>query len=429
MINEVTIPRHLYSEHFKPVLNSKHRYLICLGGRGSSKTYSIILKLLLATFRQKHVAIYYCRKNFETIRTNTFKDIQNVMKVANIAHNFEFSTAFNSSMIVRNKITGNCLYPYGLSEAEKTKGISEATHIFVDEITENTKESIDMIDSVLRTPQAEYLQFVGAFNPVDENNFIRSYFFDEKDAYKGRPDYGDDLLIHHSTLEHNEYIDKEAYKTSLIRKYGHNQNLLDVNLYGLWGKAEVDAPFAQRFDKVKHVTKLSYQGKSFRLSFDFNVNPITCIICTENKTKVQVLKEFRLADSDIYNLCKEIRDWLPKGAYLEVTGDSTGQNRSAMTQGNVNYYDIIVKELRISQRQVRTPTFNIGHENSRALMNSLFMDNNIEIDEGCKWTIDDLVYCEVLPDGHINKKKNEASNMGHLLDCLRYLCATYYNRK
>ena len=398
----------------------------------SSKTYTILLKLLLATFRHNHVAIYYCRKNFETIRTNTFKDIQYVMKIAGIEHNFEFSTAFNSSMIVKNKLTGNCMYPYGLSEAEKTKGISEATHIFVDEITENTKESIDMIDSVLRTPQAEYLQFIGAFNPVDENNFVRKYFFDENDAFKGRADYGDDLLIHHSTLEHNEYIDKEAYKTSLIRKYGHNQNLLDVNLYGLWGRAEVDAPFANRFDKVKHVQSLSYNKKSYRLSFDFNLKPMTCLVATDNPNKLEIVKEFRLmgaggGGSDIYEMCKEIREWLPKGSYIEVTGDATGKNGSAMTRGNVNYYDIIVKELLLSYSQIKTPTYNIGHINSRGLVNTLLIENKVSIDIDCKWLIQDLVYSQVLPDGSIAKKLNEASNLGHLLDCFRYLCDTYFN--
>lgn len=34
MVNEIEIPRHLYSEHFIPVLESRHRYLLCFGGRG-----------------------------------------------------------------------------------------------------------------------------------------------------------------------------------------------------------------------------------------------------------------------------------------------------------------------------------------------------------------------------------------------------------
>lgn len=432
MVNEIEIPKCLYSDHFIPILESKHRYVVCFGGRGSSKTHHIMLKLLLATFRSKHVSIYYCRKNFETIRSNTYKDFISLIKLAGLDDSFTYSTAHNSSMVITNNITGNSLYPYGLVEAEKTKGISQATHIFVDEITENNKESIDMIDSVLRTPQAEYLQFICAFNPVDEDNFIRSYFFDTDNPYLPRADYGDDLLIHHSTLEHNEYIDKEAYKLSLIRKYGHNQNLLDVNLYGRWGRAEVDAPFANRFDKVKHVHALSYNKKSYRISFDFNLKPMTCLIATDNPNKLEIVKEFRLmgaggGGSDIYEMCKEIREWLPKSAYIEVTGDATGKNGSAVTRGNINYYDIIVKELYLSYSQIKTPTFNIGHVNSRALVNTLLIENKVSIDENCKWLIQDLIYSQVLPDGSIAKKLNEATNLGHLLDCFRYLCDTYFN--
>jgi len=376
------IPRKFYSKAFIPVLESKHRYVVCFGSRGTSKTTMIILKLIMESFAPKHRAIYYCRKNHETIRSTIFKDICFAIKMFGMKHYFDYSEVANSSMVFTNKITGHKIMPYGLVEAEKTKGISQATHIFVDEITECSKESIDMIDSVLRTPQAEYLQFICAFNPVDEDNFIRSYFFDADNPYLPRADYGDDLLIHHSTLEHNEYIDKEAYKLSLIRKYGHNQNLLDVNLYGRWGRAEVDAPFANRFDKVKHVHALSYNKKSYRISFDFNLKPMTCLIATDNPNKLEIVKEFRLmgaggGGSDIYEMCKEIRDWLPKSAYIEVTGDATGKNGSAVTRGNINYYDIIVKELYLSYSQIKTPTFNIGHVNSRALVNTLLIENKV----------------------------------------------------
>ena len=430
MANEIEIPRHLYSQHFESVLNSKHRYLICWGGRGSSKTYTILLKLLLATFRQKHISIYYCRKNYETIRTNTFKDIQNVMKVANIAHNFEFSTAFNSSMIVRNKITGNCLYPYGLSEAEKTKGISEATHIFVDEITENTKESIDMIDSVLRTPQAEYLQFIGAFNPVDENNFVRSYFFDEHDNRKGRADYGNDLFIHHSTLFDNEYIDKEAYETSLRRKYGHNQNLLDVNLHGLWGKSEVDKPYIPTFDKSKHVQECLYNNGTIYLSFDFNVNPMTCIAGQLQGNKIVVIEEFVLRDSDIYELCDHIRMRLPKANNIMVTGDATGKNRSALSKGGITYYQVIADKLKLSGYQFTIPSVNHSNLNSRELISRAFHMDICHINPNCKLMINDLIYCEVGSDGKLMKKTTgTGSELSHLMDCLKYLLINNFKDK
>ena len=422
MVKEVLIPRHLYSAHFKQILNSRHRYIVCWGGRGSSKTYTIILKLLLATFRKSHVAIYYCRKNYETIRSNTFKDIQYVMKLAKISHNFEFSTANNSSMIIKNKITGNCMYPYGLVEAEKTKGISEATHIFVDEITENTKESIDMIDSVLRTPQAEYLQFICAFNPVDENNFIRSYFFDENDNTKGRADYGDDLLIHHSTLEDNEYIDKEAYKLSLERKYGHNQNLLDVNLFGKWGKSEVDKPYIPTFNKLIHVKHNEYNNSTIYLSFDFNVDPITCISAQLQGNNVNVIEEFVLRNSDIYELCEHIYMKIPKSNRLIVTGDATGRNRQAISRGGVTYYHAIKEILRISEHQFNVPSVNFSNLNSRELIGRAFHFNRCFINPNCTYLINDLTYCEVGNDGKLKKESTgKNANLSHLMDCLKYM--------
>lgn len=425
MINEVIIPRHLYSEHFKPVLNSRHRYVVCLGGRGAAKTFHIILKLLLITFRSNHVSVYYCRKNYETLRKNTFKDFQYVMKLAKIAHNFEFSTAYNSSMVIKNKITGNSIQPYGLLDSENTKGISEATHIFVDEITENNKESIDMIDSVLRTPQAEYLQFICAFNPVDENNFIRKYFFDENNPYKGRADYGDDLLVHHSTLEDNEYLDKEAYKLSLQRKYGHNKNLLDVNLHGLWGKAEVDNPFIFNFAKERHVKKFEQVASVYHLSFDFNVSPMTCLVAEVQKNKkLKIIKEFRDINSNTHKLCEIIKNWLPFGAILRVTGDATGNNKSSYTSGNVGQYDTISKILKVPIIRIDTPSINIGHVNSRDQLNMMFHRDMIEIHESCTYLIEDIEYLECLPDGKIDKKKDE--NIGHLMDCLRYLASTYF---
>lgn len=430
---KVKIKRSQYSKKFKEVLTSNHRYLVLFGSRGSGKTNHIILKLLALTYLEEHINIVYCRNEKTTIRDTTFKDIYNYIENSEFKGDFEYSKAYNSSMIFRNKYTGKEICPFGLTDEENTKGISESTHIWIDEVNKCTQSAVTMINSVLRTPKAKILQLIVSFNPVDAEHWLRKFFFDEDDYYKPNKRFNDDILIHHSTLEDNEYIDKDEYRKTLILNYGHNQNLLDVNLYGRWGRAEVDAPFANRFDKVKHVQALSYNKKSYRLSFDFNLKPMTCLVATDNPSKLEIVKEFRLmgaggVGSDIYEMCQAIREWLPKGSYIEVTGDATGKNGSAMTRGNVNYYDIIVKELLISYNQIKTPTFNIGHVNSRGLVNTLLIENNVVIDENCKWLIQDLIYSQVLPDGSIAKKLNEASNLGHLLDCFRYLCDTYFNR-
>lgn len=422
------IPRKFYSKAFIPVLESKQRYIVCYGSRGSSKTTMIILKLLAESFAPKHRAIYYCRKNYETIRSTTFKDICFAIKMYGMKHYFDYSEVQNSSMVFTNKITGHKIMPYGLVEAEKTKGISQATHVFVDEITECSKESIDMIDSVLRTPQAEYLQFLCAFNPVDENNFIRKYFFDADDINLPRKDYGDDLLVHHSTLKDNEYIDQEAYEISLRRKYEYNQNLLDVNLFGKWGQAEVDKPYIGTFNKIKHVGKYSFDNSDILLSFDFNVDPMTCTASQFQNGQVVFVAEYKRRDSWTGDLCEYINARLPKSNRLIVTGDASGKNRSANTKGGLNCYHTIQEYLKISDYDFIIPSHNFSVTNSREIVQKAFYRGHIAIDEDCTNLINDLTYCEADMNGKLVKKSSgTGKELSHFMDNMTYAIVNKWN--
>lgn len=231
----VRIEKTQYSKHFIPILESNHRYLVAFGGRGGGKTNQIILKLIALTFLEEHISIVYCRHEKTTLRDTTFQDIVNYIKGSKYKDYFEYSTAYNSSMIFTNKITGKKLVPFGLSDEENTKGISEATHIWIDEVDKCSEDQVTMINSVLRTPKAKTLQLIVSFNPVSEKHWLRSFFFSESDAYKPHEKFGTDILIHHSTYENNDFINKEEYLKTLTLNYGNRQNLLNVNVFGFWG--------------------------------------------------------------------------------------------------------------------------------------------------------------------------------------------------
>ena len=141
-----------------------------------------------------------------------------------------------------------------------------------------------------------------------------------------------------------------------------------------------------------------------------------------------MIKEFRLPNSDIYALCKEIRTYFYETIYFKITGDATGQARTAMTKGHTNYYLIIKSELRLSNANFDVPRSNPSVKNTRVLMNTLFMRTDFLIDDSCKYLIDDLHYVEVNEHGEVDKKKAEADGMNHLLDCLRYYCYRYHQR-
>lgn len=188
-------------------------------------------------------------------------------------------------------------------------------------------------------------------------------------------------------------------------------------------------PFAYSFDKAKHVKKLDKPLISLPLdiSFDFNVDPITAIVGQHAKDKswIRIHKEFRLKNSDIYELCDAIYAEYGDNYYYRVTGDASGSNRSAMVSDNLNYYKIIMKRLGLTEHQLFVPSANPSHRNSRVLTNSIMKRHpDFAIDESCQYLIADNEFVECDSNGEIDKKTDK--HKSHLLDCERYYLYTWH---
>jgi len=197
---------------------------------------------------------------------------------------------------------------------------------------------------------------------------------------------------------------------------------------GDWDVTDVQRPFAYAFKRQQHVREnLELNpNEPIILSFDFNVDPITCLAGQSYDDKIRILKEFRLKDSDIFQLCDRIKTTFGDH-YMVITGDPSGSNRSAMTQGAVNYYRIIQKELGLPKHAFKVPRFNPGIKNMRVLVNSLFQRHpDFLIDASCLWTINDLQLIEVDGDGMIIKDRKKTTG-ADLLDCLQYYLWTFHS--
>lgn len=182
--------------------------------------------------------------------------------------------------------------------------------------------------------------------------------------------------------------------------------------------------FAWAFERDRHVAEVEdIADAPLCLSFDFNVAPITCIAAQHTAERIAVLNEFRLLNSDIFALCAEIRRHYA-GRRLLITGDASGQASSALTQGHVGYYVLLLQELGLPRTALLTPRRNPSHANSRALVNALLRRHeNLRLHPRCRYLIEDLERVEVLPDGRIDKGD---AQRGHLLDCFRYYLQTFH---
>lgn len=371
--------RSWYSKHFAPILLCVLRYLVVFGGRGSGKTRHIILKILAATYSSHHTNVVYCRHQFETLRKTTFADIVLYLKNSPLGKDFHYSESDSSSMVFTNKITGHKIVPFGLDDPEKTKGIAEATIVWIDEVDKCTQEQVTMINSVLRTPQAKFLQLIVSFNPTHIKSWLREFFFHPDDPYKAKPEFGDDILVHHSTVYDNEYIDVEAYVQTLMMNYAGNSNAINVNLKGLWGIEDNTNPWLYNFDRAKHV-KASVKflpSYPIYLSFDFNRDPISCTVWQMSPSFsgpvpfVHCIDEFG-GQVQLKELCQRIKTAYPH-SIIYVTGDSSGNKGDvAYNSRHDSAYTMIRSYLNLSPAQMQPNISNLEHENSRLLCNAIF---------------------------------------------------------
>lgn len=187
--------------------------------------------------------------------------------------------------------------------------------------------------------------------------------------------------------------------------------------------------FIYSFDEKKHIVA-GLRGIDYLpiiLSFDFNVEPITCLVSQiiDGIKEVRILDEYRLINSDIYELCARIfSDW---GQYhLKVTGDASGQNRTALKR-DMNYYKVIRSELQLGTGQFSIPAANPKIKNTRVLCNSLLARHpNYHFSDRVPYLVTDILECDTDENGNIDKKKD--AHKTHLLDCWRYLNWTYLHR-
>lgn len=155
--------------------------------------------------------------------------------------------------------------------------------------------------------------------------------FDEPDFY------ADTFITYGNKYLSKDYIDgQEKHYTIKEREV----RLLGKCIRLAKGQAAYD-PFARE----KNVDeKMDYElpaGTELSISFDFNVNPMSCLLGAIYKNKMRMLKNFQIENSNTREMCELVINWMSENKWLDlehgmtkfgrsliVTGDSTGENRS-----------------------------------------------------------------------------------------------------
>lgn len=413
--------KELFTKVFWKLRDAKTRFVINYGGANSSKSWSQAQHEIIELLSNKSDALIL-RKIGAELFNSVYFQIKTIIERWDLQD--EFTCVFSGAKReIKHHSTGNRFVFAGLDDPAKLKSMLNIRRVWGEEAEEMDLDDHNEINRRVRG--FKDCQITYTLNPILETMWVKKHFFDV-------PEIASQTTHIFSTINDNQFA-TEAEKKALEDYKLYDLNQYNIYFHGKWGKPGAKRPFAFAF-KDHHIGHgLTHDAKlTVYLSFDFNVDPITCISVqygyVKNRLWIHVIKEFRLPNSDIYALCKEIRTYFYETIYFKITGDATGKARTAMTKGHTNYYLIIKSELRLTNANFDVPTSNPSVKNTRVLLNTLFMREDVLIDDSCKYLIDDLHYVEVNEHGEVDKKKAEADGMNHLLDCFRYLLFRYHQR-
>ena len=139
---------------------------------------------------------------------------------------------------------------------------------------------------------------------------------------------------------------------------------------------------------------------------------------------VYAFAEIDMPNGSTPEMCEIIQSDYSNWLYnMQVTGDATGRNRSALTRGNLNHYRIIKDMLKMRDDDIRVPQQNLALSDSRVLCNSVLKNANVYVTKNCKHTIKDIGMAMVDSDGELIKNPTYPC---HKLDSFRYLISCCY---
>lgn len=209
--------------------NSKKRYVVCKGSRGSKKSKTSALWHITKVMEYPESNVLVIRKVGRTLKDSCFSDLQWAIHKLGVE---KYWKATVSPMELTYLPTGQKILFRGLDDPLKITSISVPVgficFLWIEEAYEITKESdFDMLDESVRgeLPEGLFKRITVTFNPWNEQHWLKSRFFDNP---------SDDTLAMTTTYLCNEWLDQSDIKLFEEMKR-RNPRRYQVAGLGNWG--------------------------------------------------------------------------------------------------------------------------------------------------------------------------------------------------
>ena len=254
--------------------NTKKRYRVCKGSRGSKKSKTTALNMIERLYEFPESNGLCVRRFSNTLRDSVYSDLKWAI------HRFGLDSYFDctvSPMQITRRSTGQKILFRGLDDGLKITSISVdkgyLCFVWIEEAYEIFDESdFNKLDMSIRgeVPEGYFKQITLTFNPWSATSWLKKRFFDNPD---------DNTFVKTTTWQCNEWLDESDRKIFLDMKE-KNPRRYRIEGNGDWGIAEGLIYENVVFDEVFDVEELrKKEGVKAAFGNDFGFTDPNAFIC------------------------------------------------------------------------------------------------------------------------------------------------------
>ena len=212
---------------YQSLFQTKDRYVVITGGRGSGKSFAVTVFLALLTY-EKDNRVLFTRYTMTSASMSIIPEFVEKLNLMGVIENFEVT-----KYEIKNKVTGSSIYFSGIKTASgdqtaKLKSISGVNTFVLDEAEELMEEdNFDKIDYSIRS-KVSTNRVLLILNPTTKEHWVYQRFFQNRgisDGFNGSKNGV--TYIHTTYLDNVEHLSEsfvkqvEEMKVRRPQKYQH----------------------------------------------------------------------------------------------------------------------------------------------------------------------------------------------------------------
>lgn len=269
--------------------NTRKRYRVCKGSRGSKKSKTTALNMILRLYEYPESNGLCVRRYSNTLRDSVFSDLKWAIHKLGLDAYFDCTV---SPMQITRISTGQKILFRGLDDGLKITSISVdkgvLCWVWIEEAFEiNNEDDFNKLDMSIRgeVPEGYFKQITLTFNPWSATSWLKKRFFDVDD---------DDIFCKTTTWECNEWLD-QADRNIFLKMKKNNPRRYRIEGDGEWGIAEglIYENFEVRDFNVDDIRQIPGIKSAFNLDFGFtDPNAFVCEMVDNTNMIIYIFDEW-----------------------------------------------------------------------------------------------------------------------------------------